>query len=798
MSNPIERPLDRFVSKADTLQVLSGALRKSLVEDMYVFLESDWGSGRLDVVTAIKDKFQGKTIIIRSSALNEDTINSSNAGAFRSVLNVDSTDEHSIDAAIESVIDSYHEKNARNPDNRVLVQRQTVDAVSSGTILTRDYDGSPYYVVNYSEGVDTTLVTSGNRSKAIRILRSDKVNIPSAYQALVGAVEEIEQLTPTNQPLDIEYAIKSNGQVVAFQVRPLVAVKEANLIDDAVVISRVDILKDKFRELSQRKPHLAGDTTFFGDMPDWNPAEIIGSSPHLLAFSLYNEIITESVWHRARTSQGYVDVDPAQLVVLFGNKPYIDIRNTFNSFVPAGLSQSLRERLIGFYLEKLRRNPQLQDKVEFDVLYTCYDLTFERRSKELLEAGFAPGELTQVRTALLDLTNNLLNPDSIHSDLDQNEELDKYRQSLPVLTDIAPPQEGLARAMQLLAMCKESGTPQFSRLARLAFIGKTLLKSMVEEGAIDYKDYDSFLESVNTVASDFTYDMDQLNRGEMTEEDFLSKYGHLRPGTYDIRIPRYDRLRDYFARSNESGQAEAPEKKEFELSESKHEAITELLKAHGLGVNSHALFGFVRSALEAREYSKFLFTRCLSDAIELIALAGEGFGFSREDLSYLNVDTVRNVVDMSSEDARNYLSQAIAQNREEFRLNAYISLPPVIFSEEDLEVITYYDSQPNYVTNKTIQGDVVFLTGDIKVDVTGKIVIIEAADPGFDWIFTKKPAALITKYGGPASHMAVRCAELGLPAIIGSGDLLYNSLLVARSITLDCENHKVESKGAIN
>lgn len=789
MANSREKPLDRFVSKADTLQVLSGLLTKSSVEELYVFLESEWDSSKPEIVDAIKNKFQGKTVIVRSSALSEDTVNSSNAGAFSSILNVNSADENSIDSAIGSVIESYREKGAENPDNRVLVQRQTIDAISSGIVLTRDYNGSPYYVINYSEGVDTALVTSGNRSRAVRILKSDRVNIPPDYRNLIGAMQEIEQLTPSNLPLDIEYAIKGNGQVVAFQVRPLVAVKEDSLTNDTSIFDRVDSLKNRFGELSQKKPHLAGDTTYFGDMPDWNPAEIIGSAPHLLAFSLYDEIITDSIWHRDRTSQGYTDVNPAQLVVLFGNKPYVDIRNTFNSFVPASLSQSLRERLVGFYLEKLKRNPQLQDKVEFDVLYTCYDLSFSRRSRELLEAGFTPEDLSQARTALLDLTNSLLNTDSIHTDLSQNEELERYRQSLSVLTEIASPQKRLDRALQLLDACKESGTLQFSRLARLAFIGKTLLKSLVKEGVIDSENYHRFLESVNTVASDFAYDMDQLNQGKMDESDFLSKYGHLRPGTYDIRVPRYDRSEDYFAKVNAAEQSDTPERKRFELSSAEHERISELLKAHGLGVNAHELFGFVRSALEAREYSKFLFTRCLSDAIELIALAGEYLGFSREDLSHLNIEAIKSAREKDDEAIRNIWSEEITRNRTEFGLNGYISLPPIIFSEADLEVVTYYDSQPNYITNKKVQGDIVLLKEDTQVEVAGKIVVLEAADPGYDWIFAKKPAALITKYGGPASHMAVRCAELGLPAIIGSGDLLYESFLSADSIILDCKSN---------
>ena len=49
--------------------------------------------------------------------------------------------------------------------------------------------------------------------------------------------------------------------------------------------------------------------------------------------------------------------------------------------------------------------------------------------------------------------------------------------------------------------------------------------------------------------------------------------------------------------------------------------------------------------------------------------------------------------------------------------------------------------------------------------------MIESADPGYDWIFTHDIKGLITKYGGAASHMAIRCAEFNLPAAIGSGEI---------------------------
>ena len=67
-----------------------------------------------------------------------------------------------------------------------------------------------------------------------------------------------------------------------------------------------------------------------------------------------------------------------------------------------------------------------------------------------------------------------------------------------------------------------------------------------------------------------------------------------------------------------------------------------------------------------------------------------------------------------------------------------------------------------------------------------KIVAIPNADPGFDWIFSHNIAGLITQYGGANSHMAIRCAELGIPAAIGVGDKIYENLKEG-NIMLDCQ-----------
>ena len=101
-------------------------------------------------------------------------------------------------------------------------------------------------------------------------------------------------------------------------------------------------------------------------------------------------------------------------------------------------------------------------------------------------------------------------------------------------------------------------------------------------------------------------------------------------------------------------------------------------------------------------------------------------------------------------------------------------------------------ARPNFITSDVVTGEVVCLEDDNTQDVAGKIVVIQKADPGFDWIFAKGIKGFITKYGGVASHMAIRCAEFNIPAAIGCGDVIYNRVCSQDRIILDCRKGKIE------
>ena len=65
-------------------------------------------------------------------------------------------------------------------------------------------------------------------------------------------------------------------------------------------------------------------------------------------------------------------------------------------------------------------------------------------------------------------------------------------------------------------------------------------------------------------------------------------------------------------------------------------------------------------------------------------------------------------------------------------------------------------------------------------------MFIRAADPGYDFLFSKRIGGLVTEFGGANSHMAIRCAELGIPAVIGVGSQNYTEWSRYKRMTIDC------------
>ena len=168
-------------------------------------------------------------------------------------------------------------------------------------------------------------------------------------------------------------------------------------------------------------------------------------------------------------------------------------------------------------------------------------------------------------------------------------------------------------------------------------------------------------------------------------------------------------------------------------------------------------------------------------------------GITREEISHIDIWNILKLNNIKSKKSiYKFLSKKIKSNISKKIFNDQLILPSIISSSKDFEAIDYFIAHPNFITKQSIIGKLVKLDrSKNERDVEEKIVLLENADPGFDWIFSKNISGLITKYGGVASHMSIRCGESKTPAAIGCGDIFYEKLLNSEMVKLDCKNNEI-------
>lgn len=777
-----------FGTKAETLWRLKPLVGEALVPDLYFFSSREWAASKNNILSAIHERFGNQILAVRSSALAEDGAESSMAGAFLSKLDVDSSNLSELEAVIDMVVQSM----TGNPKDQVLVQTMLGDVAVSGVIMTFDMvHGAPYYCIDFDdESGRTDAVTSGNGGhKSLFVYRyADNGMVKSSRVAsFLRLARELEGICKC-AALDIEFGMNKAGQLFLFQVRRITLSRNWHPVTERRVKRQLASVEDFVRNCSKRRDGVLGDRTILAIMPDWNPAEVIGTTPRPLAASLYRELITKAVWCRARAAMGYRPLCDIELMVLINNHPYIDVRNSFNSFLPACLPDAIGEKLVNAWLARLEAHPELHDKVEFEVVPTCLDFCFSEDFKARYPETLVEDDIATFRFALAKLTRDILRVDTdntLDRALDAAAKLDNLRFSeMPDGEAYAH----LARADFLLAQCRELGTLSFAIVARHAFIAEALLRSAVRRGALTDIRLTEFKRGIRTVTGSMVEEFAQVCQGGLARPEFLRKYGHLRPGTYEITSLRYDERDDLFMDDMPNlSSVEAPQ---FKLTDDERASIDMLLDESGLNVlSAEQLLHYARKAIAGREYVKFVFTRGLSDALSMVMCWGEYHGLSRDDLSYLEWASIaKSLTHPIMDDVdKHYLDLAETARRSMAAAHAF-RLAHIIFGIRDIYVATLNRSVPNFVGIGSASGVVVQLEANTptSINIKNMIVCIENADPGFDWIFTKGPSALITRFGGANSHMAVRCAEFGLPAAIGCGDHIYQRIVAAGSVELNC------------
>lgn len=762
-------------SKSNSLKFIRNTISKNLVPNFFSFYKRDYLKDKNKVIKKILINYK-ENIILRSSAVDEDGKIISNAGKYDSII-VKKKDFYELPKKIDLIL-----KKLKNDLDEIIVQKLIEKPEISGVVFTKDKNtDSHYYDINFDISKKTDLVTSGKYNPSIKslIIFKDSKKIPKKFYKLIKIIKILENKF-LNDRLDIEFCIKKNKTYI-LQCRPLLGKRKK--INQKKIKEIILNQEKKFEKIIAPTKSLLGSTTILSNMSDWNPAEMIGVKPFKLASSLYSTLITNDVWSLQRANYGYKDVSPNVLMLDLSGNTYIDIRTDLNSFLPKDLEPKISEKIINNSIKKLKMNPNLHDKLEFNIIDTCYNLNINKKDFKFLTKK----EKNQFFKKLISLTNKIISGNYLQKDLDN---INLLKKKVDELTKSKL--SHIQKIYYLLDDCKKFGTLAFAGIARCAFISKSIFDSLLEEKIIKPKAIHEFYLSLETISKDINNDyIKSLKKKNF--KNFFIKYGHLRPSTYSISVKNYrENLKNYF--SNNLKNLSIKKSHKFIIKKNELNLINKHFKKHKLSFKFDQFIQFSRNAIEGRETAKLIFSKSIDEIFKNLKILAKEINLDFEEFEHLDINLIlKSFSSLEQEKLKKLLIQNIQSNKKSYNFSKNLKMPDVIINKHDFSFFYENIKKGNYITEKKISGDIISFNKKTKFEeLNNKIVLIENADPGFDFLFSYNLKGLITKYGGANSHMAIRCMEIDLPSITGVGNRTYNMLDKSKKIYIDCLNKKFE------
>ncbi len=769
----------QFKSKSDTLKFLK---KKKININNFLSFKKNQILKNKNWINVVKKKFKKKSLILRSSALDEDKISGSNAGKYSSIK-IDKINSNNLVFSSSKIINKF-----KSDHDEIIFQEYLENPHISGVVFTRDINNlAPYFVINYDVSGKTHLITSGkkNLSQKTLIIYRDYKKIPLKFLKLIKICKYLESLLETDS-LDIEFAIK-NKKVFIFQVRPIF--NKRKKISDKNIKSILINIEKKIIKLQKPSPLVEGKTTIFSNMSDWNPAEMIGSTSSTLSISLYEELITDKIWAKQRYNYGYKYIRHCPLMVNFAFSPFIDLRVDLSSFLPKDLPESLQIKVLNYFIKKLKQNPHLHDKIEFDLIPTCNSLHLNKFFKKFLKKN----EINIYRNSLINLTNKILN-NNINNlflkDVDKIKLLNNKMNEKKIGTS-----HPIQNIYYIVQLCKDYGTLPFSGLARTAFISTSILKDLKSINILSEQRLSTFYKNIKSINNEFNIDLNKFFNYKITKKSFLKKYGHLRPNTYSITSLNYrEGYKSYFGNYKPSNIF--LKKTKFKLSKKEIININKALKIGKINLKASQLFKIAEKSIYYREYAKYIFSKAIDKIFINLVKLGEELNISRSDMQHISIKTIlESYNNLSPLKLSKIIKAEILQNKKLFENSKAIKLPDLISSHKDIYCFTHDTSKENFITNEKTSSNTYTIDNKInKINIKkiqNKIIFIKNADPGFDFLFSHKINGLITQYGGVNSHMAIRCMENNIPAAIGVGEKKFAFFSACKKIELDCQYKKI-------
>ena len=703
----------------------------------------------LNNIENIVDSFSEK-IMIRSNSSSEDKEYSSSAGKYLSIGPIERNDLKTIKKSWEMVVGSYEEQ-----DNQSVIFQNYIENAKSVSVLTSYKVGSDsaYRTFSTYYGSETDAITSGKYSEINNFFMHRSFDIlPKKYEKYNVYLKIITQLEDLfkNKQLDIEMVLDKNNSPQLLQVRPLMGKKlnKESIFEEKDVIDRN--LKN-YKKLNKTTADRFGTNQIYSNMSDMNPAEMIGKKPDNIAFGLYKFMFTDTTWNIQRGEFGYRKYSGGKLMELFNNVAYINVNHSLNSFLTRNLQKESCEEIINYQLNKLKENPHLHDSIEFDISRSSYVFdTVEEFSKEYKNI-ISPSEIIKWHNDLIQIdTQN-------KSTLEKNKKI--------ILSTFSKLDKNFEYSKkENIKLIRDTMALPFTHHSRLGFVYFAQLNSLLEKEVISEDQKKLLLLSVNSISTKMKADAYEVKIGKKTLEGFLDVYGHIRAGNYNLLSSNLKNNLNF----TESliNNSEQPLEDNI-LPKDIYTNIEEYFTINEIPLEASAWIDMFQEGISTREDSKFYYTKGIDGILNEV---GEKNTSDRELFDLLDIEFNE-------------------ENTSDMRLKNVL-MPDLITSNEDFYFYEEMSKNGNYIGQGTVIGDVLLIDNeaDRPNNLENKIVVIPAADPGWDWIFNYKIKSLVTKYGGPNSHMAIRCAEHNIPAILGIGENNFTVISNSKSLKIDFSN----------
>ncbi|ROR31441.1 pyruvate,water dikinase [Mobilisporobacter senegalensis] len=722
----------------------------------FVIFPSAFCEGNLDkdawkdikiYIDELKRGYKGAKFAVRSSALSEDSAAASFAGEFETVLNVQ--EEKEILEAIDTVIESgkservkvYSEyQGMEHAHQLAIVVQLMIPSQISGVLFTVDpITGSRRSMSgNYVHGLGEQLVSGEANALSFKLIRpKGKYEGPDEFKKYSKKLFQYGMKLERSSmiPQDIEWAV-SDGRLYLLQARPITTLTPGNL-------DKYDI-----------NDSLTGDDL-------WVNTNVGEAIP---------DVITPYTWSIIRNLDEKMTFSK-DYYVWSGNicgRIYSNYNRRISAYTLLGLPVKSALKISGTFFGNLPK------EIEFPIYpYTKTDLFKEILPKVL---KFSKNVRKASKTAFKDIENNpvqcLRIQNLIHKCSSKEELISLWETELKPYSDKILWLHGLGGSKGIVTMN----------------VKKKLLKFVTEEDAntlLSNLRGTSELASLGPVTG-----ISKIMKGEMSKEEYFSKYGHRGPHEFELSIPHPAEDPSWIDRQIE----------EFIKSETD---VDGLLKRQHLQYED-ALLSFkerypkktgwlkrqlakVSEAARTRESARSEWTRVYRLNRTFALKVGEITEIG-DDVFYLYIDEVLSLL---AGDATSLPYIPIRKENHE-KYKKLPSFPTVIrgrfdpftWSKESNRRLDYYDaSKPITVSSNTesltgFAGAAGRVEGTVRILnvpeeghtlLPGEILVATTTNVGWTPLFPKA-AAIITDVGAPLSHAAIVARELGIPAVVGCGN----------------------------